>query len=93
MKTNPVRGKAAGVGSIPTASTNFCYLFHMLNKSIYFHWVTGPVLCLALTLGIALLTGCKTVNKVNPISDESYCHWIFGLPHKAVKTVLDIDEE
>jgi len=51
------------------------------------------IVCIVFAIGIALLLGCKTVNKVNPISDESYCHWLFALPHKAVKTVLDIDEE
>lgn len=40
-----------------------------------------------------MLPGCSSVSKVNPISDDSYFHWVFALPHKAVKTVLDIDEE
>ena len=43
--------------------------------------------------GGLMMPGCSTVNKVNPVSDESVCHWLFALPHKAVKTVLDIDEE
>ena len=51
------------------------------------------IVCIVFAMGIALLPGCKVVNKVNPVSDESYCHWLFALPHKAVKTVLDIDEE
>jgi hypothetical protein len=55
--------------------------------------VMRTIVCIVFAIGIALLPGCKTVNKVNPISDESYCHWLFALPHKAVKTVLDIDEE
>jgi len=33
------------------------------------------------------------MNKVNPVSDDSYFQYLFALPHKAVKMVLDIDEE
>jgi hypothetical protein len=43
--------------------------------------------------GLFPLVGCKTMNKVNPISDDSYFQYLFALPHKAVKMVLDIDEE
>ena len=51
------------------------------------------LLFIMIAVGGLMLPGCSSVNKVNPISDESYCHWLFALPHKAVKTMLDIDEE
>ena len=51
------------------------------------------LLFIVIALGGLMLAGCSSVNKVNPISDESYCHWIFSLPHKAVKGILAIDEE
>ncbi len=51
------------------------------------------MVCVGAVLGVGFLSGCKTVNKVNPISDDSYFQWLFALPHKAVKSALDIDEE
>ena len=92
MKTNPARGKAAGVGSIPIASTNFI-LFQMLKKQRAVGLAARLLLFIVIAAGGLMMPGCSSVNKVNPISDESYCHWLFALPHKAVKTILDIDEE
>ena len=51
------------------------------------------ILIWSFTAGLPLFSGCSTVNKVNPVSDDSVCHWFFGLPHKAVKAALDIDED
>ena len=51
------------------------------------------LLFIVIAAGGLMLPGCSTLNKVNPVSDESYCHWLFALPHKAVKMILDIDEE
>ena len=51
------------------------------------------LLFIVIATGGLMMPGCSSVSKVNPISDDSYFHWIFALPHKAVKTVLDIDEE
>jgi len=47
----------------------------------------------SLATGLPLVSGCSTVNRVNPVSDDSVCHWLFSLPHKAVKAALDIDED
>ncbi|MGY8650862.1 MAG: hypothetical protein ACKVKM_08670, partial [Verrucomicrobiia bacterium] len=90
--TNPARGKAAGVGSIPTASTNFI-LFQMLKKQSPVGLAARLFLFIVIAAGGLMLPGCSSINKVNPVSDESYFQWLFALPHKAVKTVLGIHEE
>ena len=80
------------LGLIPTDSTNFI-LFQMLKKQRAAGLAARLLLFIVIAAGGLMMSGCSSVNKVNPISDESYCHWLFVLPHKAVKTILDIDEE
>ena len=80
------------MGSIPTDSTNFI-LFQMLKKQRAVSLTARLFLFIVIAAGGLMIPGCSIVNKVNPVSDESYCHWLFALPHKAVKLVLDIDEE
>ena len=65
----------------------------MKNKQRAAGLATRLLLFIVIAASVLMMSGCKAVNKVNPVSDESYCHWLVALPHKAVKTVLDIDEE
>jgi hypothetical protein len=64
----------------------------MKNKQRAVDLAARLLLFIVIAAGGLMMPGCKAVNKVNPVSDESYCHWFFALPHKAVKTILDIDE-
>ena len=66
---------------------------HMMKNNNSLRTKVRWMICVAAVFGIGFLSGCKTVNKVNPVSDESYFQWLFALPHKAVKSALDIDEE
>jgi len=65
----------------------------MLKKQRAVDLSARLLLFIVIAAGGLMLHGCSSVSKVNPISDDSYFHWLFALPHKAVKTVLDIDEE
>ena len=77
---------------MPAATTNYI-LFQMLKQQRAVGLAARLLLFIVIAASVLMMSGCKAVNKVNPVSDESYCHWLFALPHKAVKTVLDIDEE
>ena len=68
-------------------------LFQMFKKQRAVSFAARLLLFIVIVPGGLMLPGCSSVSKVNPISDDSYFHWLFALPHKAVKTVLDIDEE
>ena len=74
------------------ASADFI-LFQMFKKQRAVSLAARLLLFIVIAPGGLMLPGCSSVSKVNPISDDSYFHWLFALPHKAVKTVLDIDEE
>ena len=68
-------------------------LFQMFKKQRAVGLAARLLLFIVIAASGLMLPGCSSVSKVNPISDDSYFHWLFALPHKAVKTVLDIDEE